>query len=261
MPAIFLGHGSPMNAIEDNRFSRAWRALGEALPRPGGIVVVSAHWLTRGSAVTAALRPSTIHDFGGFPKALFDVDYPAPGSAALAQAVVRVLQPRAVELDQGWGLDHGAWSVLRHLYPAADVPVVQLSLDRMAAPAAHYAIGCALSRLREEGVLLLGSGNIVHNLAAMDWRRRDSEYPWARRFEDHVIQAIRTGEHEGLWEYPRLGQDAALAVPTPDHYLPLLYVMGAARGDDAVRLLTPHIEYGSLSMTSVLVGGPLEAGT
>lgn len=254
MPVVFLGHGNPMNAIESNPFNRDWRALGEALPRPDAVLMVSAHWQTRGIAVTADAQPATIHDFGAFPQALFDVRYPAPGSAALARRVAELLAPVAVREDDRWGLDHGAWSVLSHVYPKADVPVVQLSMPREADAAAHYAIGQRLRPLREENVLIMGSGNIVHNLGAMDWGRRDCAFAWAERFQDFVLSSIQAGRDADVVAYAERGADASLAVPSAEHFLPLLYVLGARHPGEAASLRTPVIEHGSLSMASVVLG-------
>ncbi len=254
MPAVFLGHGSPMNALEDNRFSRDWRALGAALPRPSAILMVSAHWQTRGVAVTTGPRPQTIHDFGAFPQALFDKRYPAPGSDALTRRVADLLEPMAVQGDPRWGLDHGAWSVLTHLYPEADVPVVQLGMPRGVELAAHYRIGQRLQALRDEGVLIIGSGNIVHNLPAMNWHEPDSAFDWAERFQTYVLTSIQAGADDNVVDYASRGRDASLSVPSIEHFLPLLYVLGARLPDDAVELRTPVIEHGSLGMASVVLG-------
>jgi 4,5-DOPA dioxygenase extradiol len=254
MPAVFLGHGSPMNALEDNDHTRAWRAIGAAMHKPRAILCVSAHWVTRGVAVTAMAAPRTIHDFGRFPQALFDVRYPAPGDPALAARVAALLAPAPVRLDAGeWGLDHGAWSVLVHLFPDADVPVIQLGLDGHLDARGHLDLARRLAPLRDQGVLILGSGNIVHNLPALTWNDRNSAFGWASRFSEAMKRAIRAGAPELVAGYASLGQDAALSVPTPEHFWPLLYVLGARADDDEAVILTDVIEYGSLSMTSVVV--------
>jgi 4,5-DOPA dioxygenase extradiol len=251
MPTLFVGHGSPMNAIEDNDFSRAWRALGTRLPRPRAILCVSAHWETAGVAVTADARPATIHDFYGFPEALYAVDYPAPGDAALARRVVELLAPLPVRLADDWGLDHGAWSVLRLIYPDADVPVVQLGIDTTLPAAHHGALARHLAPLRDEGVLVMGSGNIVHNLR---YFRRAGGPPldWAARFDAAVRSRVERGDMDTLENYDGLGPDARLAVPTPEHYLPLLYVLALRRADDRLAFFNDVVT-SSISMTSVLL--------
>lgn len=255
MPALFMGHGNPMNSITDNVWSRAWTALGQALPRPRAVLCISAHWYVGETAATAMERPRTIHDFGGFPRELFSVEYPAPGDPALAHRVQALLAPTPVRADLEWGLDHGAWSVLRRMFPAADVPVVQLSIDATQPPGTHYALGQRLAPLRDEGILLLASGNVVHNLHAYAWGRRSvPPFDWTVRFEAKVRELILQGDHAALSNYPALGPDATLAIPTPDHYLPLLYVLGASRPDDAVSFPTEGAEGGSMSMLSVQWG-------
>ena len=255
MPVLFFGHGNPMNAIEDNRFGRAWEALGRELPRPREVLCISAHWYLPGTLVTAMERPRTIHDFGGFPRALYEVEYPAPGSRALCHRVRELLHPIHVNEDQRWGLDHGTWSVLRHVFPDASIPVVQLSIDEPRPPRAHYEIGRALAPLRDEGVLVAGSGNLVHNLHTFAWGRHPVEpFDWALRFEQHARAAIESFDHEPLVEYERLGRDATLSAPTPDHYLPLLYVLGAAWPGEAVSFPVEGIDGGSVSMLTVRIG-------
>jgi 4,5-DOPA dioxygenase extradiol len=255
LPAIFFGHGNPMHALADNRYTRAWRALGEQLPRPRAVLCISAHWYTAGCAVTAMERPQTIHDFGGFPRELFEVEYPAPGEPALAHEIQELLAPAAVASDLEWGLDHGAWSVLRHVYPDADVPVVQLSIDETLPPATHYELGRKLGGLRDQGVLIAGSGNLVHNLHAYAWGQREQgPYDWAVRFESQARAWMLAGEHQQLIGYEHLGRDAASSAPTPDHYLPLLYVLGAQRPDDGVEFPIDGVDGGSVSMLSVRVG-------
>ncbi|CAN7335257.1 4,5-DOPA dioxygenase extradiol [Phenylobacterium sp. LjRoot225] len=254
MPVVFFGHGSPMVAILANDTSRSWYEVARSLPRPKAILSISAHWETRGTAVTAMARPQTIHDFGAsFPKALFDKQYPAPGDPALAKRVVELLAPTTrVALDDGqWGLDHGTWSVLVHAYPEADVPVVQLSLDVRLTPQQRFEIGRGLIPLRDEGVLILGTGNVVHNLPAMNWGDAACPpYDWAARFNDEMRRAIVDAEPERAIDFVRMGQDAALAAPSPEHFWPLLYVLGARGPNDQARLFNDRIEHGSLGMTS-----------
>lgn len=254
MPAVFLGHGSPMNAIVPNRYAAAWRSLGERLPRPRAVLAVSAHWTTRGSAVTMAASPRTLHDFGGFPRALFEVSYPAPGDEALARRVAALLTPTPVHGATDWGLDHGSWSVLMHLYPAADVPVVQLSLDGTLSLAGHHALAARLAPLRDEGYLILGSGNVVHNLALADLRPDAAAQPWARAFDEAIATAVAAGDRDTLLDPGRLGEAATLSMPTPEHYLPLLYPLAVRRPDEEVEILLRNVEHGSISMTSVVVG-------
>jgi 4,5-DOPA dioxygenase extradiol len=253
MPALFVGHGSPMNAIEDNPFRRAWGEIGARLPRPQAVLCVSAHWETRGVRVTATERPETIHDFYGFPQALFDVRYPAPGDPALARRVAELLSGSGARHDPARGLDHGAWSVLAALYPEADVPVVQLSLDTSRPGSFHYRLAQGLAPLRAEGVLILGSGNIVHNLRLLDLDET-RPYDWAARFDAEVRRLLLAREHEGLIDYKVLGPEAALAVPTPEHYLPLLYALGLQEVGEPLSLFNTTV-FSSLSMTSVLIGG------
>jgi 4,5-DOPA dioxygenase extradiol len=256
LPAIFLGHGNPMNALLANDWTRAWSALGAALvPRPRAVLAVSAHWYIAGSAVTAMAAPRTIHDFGGFPRELFAVRYPAPGDPALAARVSGLLAPLPVAQDQSWGLDHGTWSVLCHVLPNADVPVVQLSIDETRPPAVHYELGQRLRPLREAGVLIVGSGDVVHNLEAYAWGGRPAEpYDWALRFERTVREHLLAGDHEALIDYTTGGNDALLSVPTPEHYLPLLYVMGASTSGESVSFPTQGIDGGSVSMLAVRFG-------
>ena len=255
MPAIFFGHGSPLNALEDNAYTRAWRSVGNTLERPRAIVAVSAHWYLPGTRVTAMERPRTIHDFRGFPPELYDVGYPAPGEPALARRIAQLLQPLPVQLDEEWGLDHGTWSVLKHVFPAADVPVIQLSIDATRPPTFHHELGRRLAPLRDAGVLVIGSGNVVHNLQVYAWRRRVIEpYDWALRFETAVREALVSGDQRLLIEYQELGEDARLSVPSPEHYLPLLYVLGLRNAGEPAAFPTQGIEGGSISMLSVRVG-------
>jgi len=253
MPVAFFGHGSPMNTLQHNRHTDAWRALGESLPRPRAILAISAHWYIDGAAVTVMARPRTIHDFFGFPQALFDVNYAAPGDPALAARVRELLAPIGVQMDQDWGLDHGSWSVLAHLYPQADIPVVQLAIDATQPPVWHYEIGRRLAPLRDEGVLILGSGDVVHNLRVIRWGEDAAPYDWATRFNDLARGHIAAGRHSPLIGYEDLGEDARLSIPTPEHYLPLLYVLGAQREGDAVSFATDGIELGSISMLSCVI--------
>jgi len=252
MPVIFVGHGSPMNAIEDNAFRRSWVALGARLPRPKAILCVSAHWETRGVLLTASERPGTIHDFLGFPQALFDVRYPAPGDPALAWRAAALLAPFGARLDPERGLDHGAWSVLLAMYPRADVPVVQLSLDTSREAAFHYRLGQVLLPLRDAGVLVVGSGNIVHNLRRLDLGE-GRPHDWAVRFDAEIRRRLLAREHGDLIDFERLGPDAGLAVPTPEHYLPLLYAIALQQVGEPLSLFNTTV-FSSLSMTSVLIG-------
>jgi 4,5-DOPA dioxygenase extradiol len=255
MPAIFLGHGNPMNAISTNVYTDAWTAIGKSIPRPKAILCVSAHWYIPGCAVTVDANPRTIHDFGGFPRELFAVEYPAPGSPELAHRVKELLSPMPVELDENWGLDHGTWSVLTHVYPNADIPVVQLSIDERQPPMFHYELGKKLAALRKEGILITGSGNIVHNLRKLVWHDFNAKpYDWAVRFEEKVLELIVKGDNAKVADYENLGCDAMLSIPTPDHYLPLLYILGLRRENDPISFPTQGIEGGSLSMLSVQVG-------
>ena len=254
MPAVLIGHGSPMNTLEDNRYTQAWRALDEALPRPKAILCVSAHWVTRGTAVTAMPTPKTIHDFGGFPKPLFDFQYPAPGSPELAARVQALLAPTQVSADtQQWGLDHGTWSVLAHLYPKADIPVVQLSMDGALSAQQHYALAQGLAPLRDEGVLILGSGNVVHNLGRIQWGAGASGQAWGERFNEVVKAKIAAHDHAALMDYSQFGDDAHLSIPTPEHYWPLLYVLAQQQAGDAAQIITDGMELGSVSMLSLQV--------
>lgn len=255
MPTLFFGHGNPMNAIEDNAWSQAWRDIGKQLPRPRAVLSVSAHWYLPGTAATAMPTPRTIHDFGGFPRELFDVAYPTPGDPVLACRLAKLLAPVEVRADIQWGLDHGTWSVLRHVFPDADVPVVQLSIDKTRPPAFHYELGRRLRALRDEGVLVIGSGNVVHNLRAYAWKRQPVQpLDWATRFEATVRHLIEQGDHAQLVDYPSLGRDAELSIPTPEHYLPLLYVLGASCADEAMSFPTGGTDGGSMSMLSVQIG-------
>ena len=255
MPAVFIGHGSPMNTLAHNPYTDAWGSIGGALPRPTAILAVSAHWYLRGTAVTAMQTPKTIHDFGGFPQALFDFQYPAPGSPALAQRVRVVLAPLAVRMDESWGLDHGTWSVLAHVFPRADIPVVQLSIDATQPPAFHYELGQRLAPLRDEGVLILGSGNVVHNLGVLNWSKDALAYDWAVRFNDVVRDHVLRRDHPPLVDYEKMGEDARMAIPTPEHYLPLIYILGLQDEHEPVTIVVDGLQNASISMLSVMVGG------
>jgi len=255
-PAIFFGHGNPMNAIEDNAYSRAWSEIGRTLPKPKAILCVSAHWYLPGTLVTAVERPRTIHDFGGFPRPLYEVQYPAPGDLALCR---RVQELTGAQLDDQWGLDHGTWSVLVHVFPNADVPVVQLSIDETQPAEAHYETGRKLAALRDEEILVIGSGNLVHNLHTFSWGRHPGQlstqtepFDWAVRFEKNARDWMLSHDHAPLIDYEELGRDAMLSAPTPDHYLPLLYILGASTPDDRVSFPVEGVDGGSVSMLSVM---------
>jgi 4,5-DOPA dioxygenase extradiol len=273
MPTIFFGHGNPLNALARNVYTEGWSAIGRSIPRPAAIVCVSAHWYLPGTAVTAMSKPRTIHDFGGFPRELYEVEYPAPGSPELARRVQGLLKPFEVELDEKrWGLDHGTWSVLCHVFPQADTPVVQLSIDETKPPEFHYELGKLLSPLRDEGVLIIGSGNLVHNLHTYAWGRHEVEpFDWAVRFEKQAREFLREGNDAPLVDFesgryrrgalpdgrataPSFERDALLAAPTPDHYLPLLYVMGLRRKGDAVSFPVEGFDGGSISMLTIQIG-------
>lgn len=255
MPAVFLGHGNPMNALSKNAYTQGWAAIGASVARPKAILAVSAHWYIPDCAVTMTSAPRTIHDFGGFPRELYEVQYPASGSPELAGRVRDLLSPIAVTPDMTWGLDHGTWSVLTHVFPKADIPVVQLSIDERQPPQFHYALGKRLAVLREEGVLVIGSGNLVHNLHAYAWGRHGVQpFDWAVRFEKRVRSLLLKGDDALLVNYMELDRDALLSVPTPDHYLPLLYVLGLRREDDVVSFPVEGVDGGAVSMLAVQIG-------
>lgn len=255
MPAIFFGHGNPMNAVTSNTWTEGWRRIGEQVTRPKAILSISAHWYAPGTGVTVSTAPRTIHDFGGFPAELYRVRYPAPGDPVLASRVQGLLAPLDVALDDSWGLDHGTWSVLKHAWPAADVPVVQLSIDESRPAAFHFDVGRRLAPLRDEGVLIIGSGNLVHNLHAYAWGRHARDpYDWAVRFESAARDFMLAGDFEPLVNYEALGKDALLSIPTPDHYLPLLYVLGCRQQGDGIGFPVEGVDGGSISMLSVQVG-------
>lgn len=255
MPALFFGHGNPMNALLRNAYTESWSAIGLSLPRPRAILCVSAHWYVPGAAVTVNTAPRTIHDFGGFPRELYEVEYPAPGDPDLARRIQKLLAPLPVELDERWGLDHGTWSVLCHVYPKADIPIVQLSIDETRPASFHYEIGQRLATLREEGILIVGSGNLVHNLHTYAWGRHVVDpFDWAVRFEQEARGLLLSGDHQPLVQYESLGKDAILSVPTPDHYLPLLYVIGARSAKEPLSFPVEGVDGGSISMLTVQLG-------
>lgn len=257
MPVLFIGHGSPMNGIEDNEFSGYWKKLGREIPRPQAVLVVSAHWLSRGTRITAMDFPATIHDFGGFPKALFEVQYPSPGAPKLAQEMTENIQGKQLELDHEWGLDHGAWTVVRHMYPLADIPVLQLSIDYHQSPRYHYELASELMYLRRKGVLIIGSGNMVHNLRMVAWDKLSAPefgFDWAIEANEQFKQLILAGDHGALMDFRKLGKAAQLAIPTPDHYIPLLYTLGLKEAGEPVSFFNDKAVGGSLTMTSAVFG-------
>lgn len=256
IPALFIGHGSPMNGIEDNLFSNRWKQLGKELPLPKAVLVVSAHWLTSGTFVTAVENPQTIHDFGGFPQALFDAQYPAPGAPDFAKSIAELITQPAIGLDHEWGLDHGSWTILKHIYPNADIPVLQLSIDYSQPPQFHYALAQQLADLRKRGVLIIGSGNMVHNLRMVDFAKLNEEnygYDWALELNELFKARILAGDHASLMDYTKLHAAAKLAIPTPDHYYPLLYTLGLQQPSDTVSFFNDRAVAGSLTMTSVVL--------
>jgi 4,5-DOPA dioxygenase extradiol len=256
MPVLFLGHGSPMNAIEENEFVNGFRDIAKTLPHPKAILCISAHWETRGTYLTAMPEPQTIHDFGGFPEKLFQVQYPAPGSPELAKETQKLIQKTTANLDFQWGLDHGAWSVIKHLYPKANVPVIEMSLDYFQTPLFHYELAKELALLREKGILIVGSGNIVHNLGILAWHKMNDVYgyDWAMEANEKVKSLILEENHETLIKFKSLGKSFEMSVPTPEHYLPLLYALALKSKDDNLKFFNDKIVAGSLSMTSVKIG-------
>lgn len=254
MPALFLGHGSPMNALENNPITRIWQQLGRELPTPSAIVSISAHWMTAGKTeITAMPLPKTIHDFGGFPKALYEVQYPAKGAPELAAELQKELQYTRLGHDHSWGLDHGTWSVLRHLYPKADIPVIQLSIDMSRDGNWHYNFGQALARWRNKGVLFLGSGNLVHNLQMLDWDRPNGGYDWAVEFDTFSAEKMSAGDFKPLVNFEKLGTAAKLSIPSTDHYLPLLYILGMQQAGEKTSFPVTGMQMGGISMRSVLL--------
>ncbi len=253
MPLLFVGHGNPMNAITDNEFSRGWREAGKALPRPRAVLCVSAHWETRGTYVTAMEKPPTIHDFGGFPPELYQVQYPAPGSPVLADETKRTITGAEVGLDYEWGLDHGCWSVLRHLFPEGDVPVIELSIDRTKPPAWHVDLAKQLAPLRRKGVLITGSGNMVHNLRMIEWEAAGG-FDWALKANDVFRKLIEGNETQRLADYRSLGTEVQMAIPTPEHFIPLLYALGLREENEQISFFNDRTELGAISMTSFRIG-------
>jgi 4,5-DOPA dioxygenase extradiol len=256
-PVLFIGHGSPMNGIVDNEFSRTWAKLGEEINKPKAVLVISAHWLTRGTHVTAMEAPKTIHDFGGFPQELFDIQYPAKGSPALAEETKQIITSTDVILDHDWGLDHGTWTVVRHMYPDADIPVLQLSIDYDRPSQYHYNLVKEIVSLRKKGVLIIGSGNMVHNLRMVDWQKLnepDYGFDWAIEMNTVFKQKINAGDHKALVEYESLNKAVKLAIPTPDHYYPLLYTLGLQEKGDDIAFFNDRLVGGALNMTSVKIG-------
>jgi 4,5-DOPA dioxygenase extradiol len=257
MPVLFIGHGSPMNGIEDNEFSRRWKKMAADIPVPAAVLVVSAHWFTKGTQITAMDFPKTIHDFGGFPQALFDVQYPAPGHATLAKETVDLIKSTKVELDHDWGLDHGTWTVVRHMYPDANIPVLQLSIDYSKGPQYHYDLGKEIYNLRKKGVLIIGSGNMVHNLRMVAWDQLNTNnygYDWAIQMNETFKNLINDRNHSPLVNYESLGKEGKLAIPTPEHYLPLLYTLSLQGSKDNADFFNDKAVGGSLTMTSVKIG-------
>lgn len=257
MPVLFIGHGSPMNGIEDNEFSERWKTMAKEIPTPAAVLVESAHWFTKGTKITAMDFPKTIHDFGGFPQELFDVQYKAPGNPTLATETVSLLKSANVELDHDWGLDHGTWTVVRHMYPEAKIPVLQLSIDYTKGPQYHFDLSKELYALRKKGVLIIGSGNMVHNLRMVAWDKMDEKeygFDWALKMNDSFKHLISDRNFRPLINYESLGMEAKLAIPTPEHYLPLLYTLGLKGSKDAVSFFNDKAIAGSLTMTSVKIG-------
>lgn len=257
MPILFIGHGSPMNGIEDNEFSNRWKKMADEIPVPSAVLVVSAHWLTRGTKITAMNSPKTIHDFGGFPQALFDVKYNAPGNIALAEETRMLLQPTSIELNHDWGLDHGTWTVVRHMYPDAKIPVLQLSIDYTQGSQYHYNLSKQLYALRKKGVLIIGSGNMVHNLGMVAWDKIEVPgfgFDWALEMNDTFKNLIKNGDHKPLINYEKLGAAAKLAIPSPEHYWPLLYTLGLQGKNEKIAFFNDKAVMGSITMTSVKIG-------
>jgi 4,5-DOPA dioxygenase extradiol len=257
MPVLFLGHGSPMNAIEENEFVRGFRNVGKSIQKPAAVLCISAHWETRGTKVTAMQNPKTIHDFGGFPRALFEVQYPAPGNPELAKQIKEKTAKTSVGLDESWGLDHGAWSVIKHLYPAADVPVIQMSIDYTQPAKYHFELARELAWLRSKGVLIVGSGNMVHNLRMVAWDKMavdDFAYDWNKEASSKMKESILSGDYSTLIDFEKQGKAFELAIPTPEHFLPLIYTLALAEKDEKISLFNDKAVAGSLTMTSVKIG-------
>lgn len=251
MPVVFVGHGSPMNAIEDNEYSRTWRSMAERIPKPEVIISISAHWFTKGTRIMKEENPKTIYDMYGFPKELYEIVYNSPGSPHMAKMAKKLIS-KETEYDNSWGIDHGTWSVLVHMYPKRNIPLFQISIDAYAPEEVHYKIGKELGVLREKGVLIFGTGNIVHNLRLVDWHMGSKGFDWAYRFDDYIHENIVNKNHNNILKFNELGDVAKLAVPTPDHFYPLLYVLGASDEEDKVSVFNKSCELGSLTMTSYL---------
>ncbi len=257
MPALFLGHGSPMNAIENNIFTQGFEKIGQELPKPKAILCISAHWLTEGTFVTDNKHPKTIHDFGGFPRALYEIQYPAPGSPELAEEVQKIIQSTAVNPSSDWGLDHGCWAVVKFLYPNADIPIVQLSIDYDKPASFHYQLGKELAVLRDQGILVVASGNTIHNLRMIAWDKMEETnygFAWAKRANEKMKNWIEIGDHASLIDYESHGQDFLLSIPTPDHYYPLLYILGMQEEGEKAVIFNDGLVGGSLNMMSVKIG-------
>jgi len=257
MPALFLGHGSPMNGIEDNQFTKGFQNISKTLPTPNAIVCISAHWFTKGTRVTAMEMPKTIHDFGRFPQELYEQQYPAKGSPELALETKNLLHPTLVELDEKWGLDHGTWTVLKHLFPNADIPVVQLSIDYTKDALYHFELAKQLDALRNKGILIIGSGNIIHNLGLVDWRNFNIDnygYDWAIEARETINNYLLNGDYKPLIHYKKESKAFQLAIPSPDHYLPLIYTLGLQQNNEPIQLFNDKLLAGSLSMTSLKIG-------
>ena len=257
MPVLFLGHGSPMNAIEENEFVKGFRTISSQIEKPNAILVISAHWETKGTYVTAMENPQTIHDFGGFPQALFDVQYPAPGSPDLALLTKEIVTSTDIHLDDKWGLDHGSWSVIKHLYPNADVPIIQMSIDYTKPPSYHYALAKELAALRRRGVLIVGSGNNVHNLRMISWQHLNTAgfaFDWAKYADEKMKEYIRDGNHQPLIDYHLQGKEFQLAIPTPEHYMPMIYALALQDKEEEINIFNDQAVAGSLAMTSFKIG-------
>ncbi len=253
MPLLFIGHGSPMNAIEQNEFVKGWNETGNKLPKPNAILCISAHWETKGTFITAMEKPQTIHDFGGFPKELFDVQYQASGSPSLAKETKELIKQTEAKLDEHWGLDHGCWSVAKNMYPEANIPIIQMSMDYTQTPQWHYQLANDLSSLRKKGVLILGSGNIVHNLRMMNWHSPDNGFDWAEEANNKIKKFIINNDHQQLASYNSIGAEMKLAVPTPEHYLPLLYILGLKNENEKIFFFNDKTIFGSIAMTSLKI--------
>ncbi len=253
MPLLFVGHGNPMNAIEENEFTLGWKLLTKEIKKPKAILCISAHWETRGTFVTAMENPRTIHDFAGFPKSLFDVEYPAKGNYTLSNQTKELVQKTSIELDNNWGLDHGCWSVLNQMYPEAEIPVLQMSIDFTKSAQWHYDLANEISVLRNRGVLILGSGNMIHNLGMINWQNPELKFDWAEQFNDTLKSNIFSENHDALINYSSFGEAAALAIPTPEHYLPLLYILGLKEKNEGIKFFNDKTIMGSISMTSLIV--------